>query len=406
MVHVDPSETCNSFLETALLQADRDHYAGVHETLIRQLAWVRDIPGSATTSPFPSTPYPESAHPYADATDNTQTHTIPGASSLRVVFDPLTRLAHTANTNHDQLYVQDGTGASIPGSPFGGESLQGRTVTVPGDSVRFRLVSAAADRHAAAGYRIASIRAANPANQPPVAAFAPSRASGFAPLRVIFDATASTDPDGTIVVYELDLDDGSETIFLDPAHPVADIVYLSNRRSYFLQTTVLHPTLTVTDDHGNRTSTQLAIRIDPYDMPGDFTALGTGCQTSLGQPLAVEARQVPAVGAPYRLWLGRAPAGAPVLFLTGFSNTTWNGVPLPFSLGVLGAPTCWLLVSTDIVSSTLANPQGEALFTMQIPNNAALRDLHLFHQFAVFDPPANNLGLAFSSAIDVQIGDL
>jgi PKD repeat protein len=42
--------------------------------------------------------------------------------------------------------------------------------------------------------------------QPPVASFTPDVDSGLAPLGVAFDATASTDPDGTIVDYEWDLD--------------------------------------------------------------------------------------------------------------------------------------------------------------------------------------------------------
>jgi PKD repeat protein len=63
-----------------------------------------------------------------------------------------------------------------------------------GDTVRFRLQSAAADLNAAAGYRIVQIVPRDLANTPPRAVLAASITSGPAPLRVRFAARGSNDP--------------------------------------------------------------------------------------------------------------------------------------------------------------------------------------------------------------------
>jgi len=55
-----------------------------------------------------------------------------------------------------------------------------------------------------AGTRSLTFLAIDPANQPPVASFLPSVLNGDAPLAVDFDATGSSDPDGTIIKYEWD----------------------------------------------------------------------------------------------------------------------------------------------------------------------------------------------------------
>ena len=77
------------------------------------------------------------------------------------------------------------------------------------------------------------------ANQPPLASFTADPTSGELPLMVSFDATASYDPDGTVVSYEWDFGDGSTDSgdMVSPSH-----IYTS-AGSYTV-------TLAVTDDMG------------------------------------------------------------------------------------------------------------------------------------------------------------
>jgi hypothetical protein len=80
--------------------------------------------------------YPESPHPYPDNYDNTWSYTISGASRLKVTFDSLTEV----ESGFDRIYIMDGRGINISGSPFTDNSLAGQTVTVSGDTIKIRLV--------------------------------------------------------------------------------------------------------------------------------------------------------------------------------------------------------------------------------------------------------------------------
>ncbi len=60
-----------------------------------------------------------------------------------------------------------------------------------------------------------------PVNQPPVADFVASPASGAAPLAVTFDATISSDPDGPIASYDWGFGDGGTATGMTAAHTYA-----------------------------------------------------------------------------------------------------------------------------------------------------------------------------------------
>lgn len=60
-----------------------------------------------------------------------------------------------------------------------------------------------------------------PVNQPPVADFVASPASGAAPLAVSFDANRSSDPDGTIASYDWAFGDGGSATGMTAAHTYA-----------------------------------------------------------------------------------------------------------------------------------------------------------------------------------------
>ena len=85
-------------------------------------------------------------------------------------------------------------------------------------------------------------------NQPPVAAANAKVTSGKAPLTVSFDASASSDPDGTIEAYNWDFMDGEFSSATNPVHVFSD------PGKYPV-------TLTVTDNLGMKASTSITITV-------------------------------------------------------------------------------------------------------------------------------------------------
>lgn len=82
--------------------------------------------------------YPESPHPYSNNYDNEWSYTLPGShSSIDVTFDAQTE----TESGWDYIYVMDGAGSNVTGSPFTGTDLAGQTVNVPGSTVRIRLTT-------------------------------------------------------------------------------------------------------------------------------------------------------------------------------------------------------------------------------------------------------------------------
>ncbi|HEX9061503.1 MAG TPA: X2-like carbohydrate binding domain-containing protein, partial [Clostridia bacterium] len=79
----------------------------------------------------------ESKHPYDNNFDYTWTYTCPvtSASSIKLQFNPQTNVENYC----DNIFIMDGNGMNIQGSPFTGNSLAGATVEVPGNIFKIRL---------------------------------------------------------------------------------------------------------------------------------------------------------------------------------------------------------------------------------------------------------------------------
>ena len=98
---------------------------------------VKDAIGSTAGSLLPLTVYPASAHPYTNNTDKTWVYTAAGTpASIDVTFGDA-----DVESGWDYIYVTDKNGKNVAGSPFTGFALAGKTVTVPGDTVKIRLTS-------------------------------------------------------------------------------------------------------------------------------------------------------------------------------------------------------------------------------------------------------------------------
>ena len=108
-----------------------------------------------------------------------------------------------------------------------------------------------------------------PANQSPLAIFSPDVSSGAAPLSVNFDASASNDPDGTIVAWNWD--------FGDFTTGSGEMV------SHNFGAGTFTVTLTVTDNLGatGQSSTVISVSGAPV-APTGLTHVGSGCCDTYG----------------------------------------------------------------------------------------------------------------------------
>lgn len=129
-------------------------------------------------------------------------------------------------------------------------------------------------------------------------------------------------------------------------------------------------------------------------QPATTLALGTGCASGTNPPILTS--RVPYLGnRAFTLELiGARPASA-----CAFGLSTGTQVrPLP---------PCTLYLSDPIVTMVaLTNPSGFAKSpTLAIPTSPTFRGLQLYAQGVVADPQGSALGLTFSAALSVTIGD-
>ncbi len=88
----------------------------------------------------------------------------------------------------------------------------------------------------------------------------------------------------------------------------------------------------------------------------------------------------------------------------GDSDTVENGIPLQFSLQLLGAPNCSLLSSLTATIVSGVDVTGQAVVTVSIPVNPTLVGFRFFDQWFCFDAAANALGFTVSNGGAATVG--
>ena len=136
---------------------------------------------------------------------------------------------------------------------------------------------------------------------------------------------------------------------------------------------------------------------------GCYATFGAGCRGSRGVPGNVVTK-LARLGQTMVVDLTNLPHDAG-WFMLGVSNTLSTLGPLPLDLSSLGAPSCFLRVSTNSLTSVLgAANSGFATFSLPIPNLAVYLGARFYTQGLSLDGAANLLGLAISEAALVIVG--
>lgn len=137
-------------------------------------------------------------------------------------------------------------------------------------------------------------------------------------------------------------------------------------------------------------------------VPGSFIPGMGGCAGS-GGIMQLSSPGVPRLGQGFQVDVANIGAGAIAFGVLGFSDTTWNGAPLPVPLGgiVPGAnPMCLIEISPDD-AIPLAVSGSTASLVLPMPSAAGLAGFPFFLQAAQFELS----GLSLSAKASAILGN-
>jgi hypothetical protein len=102
------------------------------------------------------------------------------------------------------------------------------------------------------------------------------------------------------------------------------------------------------------------------------------------------------LGQAFVVGVANVPTQTPVALMIGFSNTIWQGIPLPLALDFMGAFNCSLYNSIEISRTLTSNTLGIAQVGIPVPFDFNLVGLQVYFELAAFDSGANPLQLVFT----------
>jgi hypothetical protein len=115
----------------------------------------------------------------------------------------------------------------------------------------------------------------------------------------------------------------------------------------------------------------------------------------------------PFLGSTFVLRLSNALPNTIVVPMIGLSDRFAAGgtIPLPFDLGLLGAPTCFIRVDPLVTPGFFSDAAGISFVNFPLLPNISSRGTAVFVQCLLFDPTLNALGLSVSNDIRLIAGD-
>ncbi len=129
-------------------------------------------------------------------------------------------------------------------------------------------------------------------------------------------------------------------------------------------------------------------------LSGHSPQIGIGIGARLGRTLTVNLRD--------------ANPNLTMAFLGGgFSSQQWNGVPLPFDLGMLGLPWCDWRIAADLALPVVTTSNNglphHAQFSLPVPANPALVQASVFWQWLVLEPSSSGGPGAVTAAVRTTV---
>ena len=183
-----------------------------------------------------------------------------------------------------------------------------------------------------------------------------------------------------------DLADGAITLVVDNVNSAYSYIY------FFGHT-------------GSPSGPNADLEIVAHTCLGRTSAIGVGGQDSSGFPTALRASGCPDRRTSLRLDVATgAGVTAPIALEFGLSSTNWNGIALPLDLGLFGAPGNAILCAWSDVLIVLPNPGGGSGLSIPIPAGPQLGGATGYLQAVLLDPPANQLGLVTTNALQIVVG--
>ncbi|MEY4828850.1 MAG: hypothetical protein RLZZ562_646 [Planctomycetota bacterium] len=136
--------------------------------------------------------------------------------------------------------------------------------------------------------------------------------------------------------------------------------------------------------------------------PGTLSYFGTaGCTGSNGTPFH-NTTGTGEIGDAMNFTVNSIPSPTLAVLLLGFQTVSYNGVPLPLDLAIVGAPGCVLRHDAAITEAIFASGSAQRVITL--PNDPGMIGADVYSQFLIADAPANTFGWTISNTRKLTIG--